>query len=113
MKVKTFFVLVSIGMMSFSKQVSVSDEPYFYQVESTTLLGVDCPSADQLAKKLGCTTNYFHTTVKDHIKKDFSAELKKMGCDNPDICLDGDNVVLKCVNNGKTYATGVPLSAYK
>lgn len=67
-------------------------------------VGVQCPSDAELARKLGIKENELHSRKKE-ILKECSDFYSKLDCSNPDICVDGDYVVLKCRNSGKTVKT--------
>lgn len=76
-----------------------------------------CPTANQLAAKLGVTVTEFHNTIKPQIIRDFRQGLSALGCNNPDVCLEDngqDHIVLKCVNTSppKVLYTDTPLDAY-
>ncbi len=79
-------------------------------------MGSDCPSESQLAIKLNCTVEYFHNTLKEKIKKDFKADISKLGCGNPDICLNPNgngNIMFQCQNSRKSFKTNTLLSTYR
>ena len=88
---------------------------YPYAGDCDEGLGSDCPSKKEMAEKLNCTEDYFHNTLKKAIIKDFESDLQKLGCTNPDICLNPKNkdcIMFKCQNSTKSLRTNMLLSKY-
>ena len=70
--------------------------------------------ADELAKRLGTTVADYHKNIKPLMKKDFAAEMKKIGTTNPDFSPDAlGNVMLKNPQTGKVITTNTPFDLYK
>lgn len=66
---------------------------------------IRCYSTKETAKRFGVSEDDFHRIVKPSIIKDYLKSGKKLSCSNPDVCFDGDIIVLRC-SDGKTFNTG-------
>ncbi len=72
------------------------------------------PDANELAKEFGISKEKFHKSIKPELKKDFSADMKKIKSTNPDIGFDEQgNIVLRNPQTGQTINTKTPLKYYK
>lgn len=72
---------------------------------------IKCYSTKETAKRFGVTEDEFHRTIKPAIIKDYLKSGQKLPCKNPDICFDGDIIILKC-SEGKTFNTKMNYKSY-
>jgi hypothetical protein len=87
---------------------------FFYIFAIDKRLGLEF-SLYLVLEMLNVDQETFHRKVKPDIIDDFSEELRKLRCRNPDIGFDETtgNIVLRCPDNKKTFVTDIPLKNYE
>lgn len=83
------------------------------EVKMPKVFGLKCYDTRKTADKFGVSDRDFHREVKKAIIKEYLKNGGKLRCDNPDICFDGDEIVLVCKKAGTKHYTGLKYQRFK